>query len=125
MGPTSQAVRHVFVLMLENRSFDHMLGYSGITGSDAATGQPTQLNGLAGTESNNYNGKTYPVSPAADYAMLVDPGHDFTDVLKQLCGPAAVYPPEGPTRPSTTVDSWPPTWTPRRQPESKTIRARS
>jgi len=95
MGPTSQAVRHVFVLMLENRSFDHMLGYSGITGSDAATGQPTQLNGLAGTESNNYNGKTYPVSPAADYAMLVDPGHEFTDVLKQLCGPAAVYPPGG------------------------------
>ena len=28
-------IEHVFVLVLENRSFDHMLGYSGITGTDA------------------------------------------------------------------------------------------
>ena len=28
-------IEHVFVLMLENRSFDHMLGFSGITGKDA------------------------------------------------------------------------------------------
>jgi phospholipase C len=27
-------VRNVFVLMLENRSFDHMLGFSAITGFD-------------------------------------------------------------------------------------------
>lgn len=39
-------VRNVFVLMLENRSFDHMLGFSGITGTDAATGTPTAINGL-------------------------------------------------------------------------------
>ena len=28
----------VFVLMLENRSFDHLLGFSGMTGTDAETG---------------------------------------------------------------------------------------
>ncbi len=32
-------IKHIFVLMLENRSFDHMLGFSGITGTDAATGK--------------------------------------------------------------------------------------
>jgi len=34
-------IDHVFVLMLENRSFDHMLGFAGVQGSDAITGQPT------------------------------------------------------------------------------------
>ena len=52
-------IKHVFVLMLENRSFDHMLGFSGITGTDAATGQPTSIDGLNGSESNSYNGVTY------------------------------------------------------------------
>ena len=38
MTLTSQNIKHVFVLMLENRSFDHMLGFSGINGTDAASG---------------------------------------------------------------------------------------
>ncbi len=39
-------IHHVFVLMLENRSFDHMLGFSGITGIDPATQEQTAVNGL-------------------------------------------------------------------------------
>jgi len=77
--------------MLENRAFDHMLGFSGITGTDAVTGQPTSLNGLAGNESNSWNGKTATVSQPADEVMAVDPGHEFPDVLCQLAGPAAKY----------------------------------
>src|SRR5437868_5194105 len=34
-----QNIKHVFVLMLENRSLDHMLGFSGLTGKDAVSGQ--------------------------------------------------------------------------------------
>ena len=34
-------IEHVFVLMLENRSFDHMLGLSNIQGIDALSSQPT------------------------------------------------------------------------------------
>jgi phospholipase C len=86
-------IKNVFVLMLENRSFDHMLGFSGLTGTDAVTGDPTQINGLAGTESNSYNETTYQVSQPADYSMPVGPGHEFTDVVVQLCGQGAVYPP--------------------------------
>jgi phospholipase C len=85
-------ITNVFVLMLENRSFDHMLGFSGITGTDAATGQPTRLNGLTGTESNGFNGTTYTVSQPADQNLPVDPGHEFADVVEQLCGPGVTYP---------------------------------
>lgn len=88
-------IEHVFVLMLENRSFDHMLGFSRITGSDAVTGAAAQIDGLSGVESNSLNGQTYTVSPGADYRMPTDPDHEFTDVLHQLCGPAATYPSGG------------------------------
>lgn len=88
-------IQHVFVLMLENRSFDHLLGFSGITGTDAVTGANTTLQGLSGTETNSYNGTTFTVAQPADYAMAVDPGHEFPDVLCHLCGPAAAYPAAG------------------------------
>lgn len=91
----SDQIRHVFVLMLENRSFDHLLGFSGIKGTDAVSGLPTPVNGLTGAETNSYQGVTSTVSQPADYAMVVDPGHDFLDVLCQLCGPAATYTPGG------------------------------
>src|SRR6516164_10785667 len=81
--------------MLENRSLDHILGFSGITGTDAATGRPTTIRWLSGRESNSYNGATFTVSQPADWTMPLDPGHEFTDVLVQLCGPGAVYPPGG------------------------------
>lgn len=42
--------------MLENRSFDHMLGFSGLNG----------INGLNGIEGNSYNGTPYTVQKAAD-----------------------------------------------------------
>ena len=88
-------IEHVFVLMLENRAFDHMLGFSGITGHDAANGGSTQINGLTGSEANNFNGRVYGVSRGADDVMTVDPGHEFTNVLEQLCGPGATYPAGG------------------------------
>src|SRR5688572_17180920 len=93
-GPLSN-IRNVFVLMLENRSFDHMLGFSGITGTDAVTGKPTAINGLTGAEFNSYGGTNYPVTQPADFVMPVDPGHEFPDVLEQLAGPGASYQPGG------------------------------
>jgi phospholipase C len=98
-------IEHVFVLMLENRSFDHLLGFSGLTGTDAQTGRPTAVSGLSGSESNVYNGLTFPVSQPADWTMPLDPGHEFTDVLVQLCGPGAVYPPGG-TYPPVNVTGY-------------------
>jgi phospholipase C len=85
----SNQVQHVFVLMLENRSFDHMLGFSALRGTDASTGSATKINGLSGGESNVYNAQPFSVSPVAPDRMPVDPGHEFSNVLLQLCGEGA------------------------------------
>ncbi|WDD92596.1 alkaline phosphatase family protein [Burkholderia sp. FERM BP-3421] len=76
-----QIIQHVFVLMLENRSFDHLFALSGIPGIVAAT------NGNA----NTYNGATYAFGDGAPDPMPTDPGHEFTDVLEQLCGANAKF----------------------------------
>ena len=89
-------IKHIFVLMLENRSFDHMLGFSGIEGTDAVTGARTTIDGLTGIESNSYEGRTYTVSRGAADRMDPGPGHSFTNVLEQLCGEDARYPSGGP-----------------------------
>src|SRR5580700_8504501 len=92
-------IEHVFVLMLENRSFDHMLGFSGITGTDAATGASTQLKVPPAGAANVWKGTTFPASPPGVDPMAVDPYHEFTDVLEQLCGAAATYTSGGPYPP--------------------------
>ena len=99
VSPYAGPIRHVFVLMMENRSFDHMLGFSGITGTDAESKKVRSINGLKGDESNQSGGRGYSVTRGADWSMPVDPGHEFNNVLKQLCGgtggyrPGAPYPP--------------------------------
>jgi phospholipase C len=88
-------VTNVFVLMLENRSFDHILGQSGIHGLTVA---PPGA-------SNSYDGTRYPVGPSAPAAMTSDPGHEFPDVVTQLAGDGACYPPGGPY-PARTMDGF-------------------
>ena len=92
-------VEHLFVLVLENRSFDHMLGFSAIEGADADTGLSTAINGLSGDESNFLNGQEYRVIRGADLTMPTDPSHEFPAIVEQLCGPAATYPHGGPYPP--------------------------
>jgi phospholipase C len=77
------AVGHVFVLMLENHSFDNMLAFSGIPGIQVATT----------SNANTYNGTTYSVSTPAPVSMPTDPGHNFNDVFLQLCGEGALWVP--------------------------------
>lgn len=72
-------ITHVFVVMLENRSFDHMFAMSEIKGITAATTK----------NSNSYKGKTYPVQNGAPLSLPTDPGHEFLDVVEQLGGEGA------------------------------------
>jgi phospholipase C len=81
--PPASAIKHVFVLMLENHSFDNMLALSGIPGIDAATG----------ADSNSYKCRKpphrlvpCPFGPNAPPSMPTDPGHEFPDVYEQLTG---------------------------------------
>jgi phospholipase C len=74
-------IEYFIVLMLENRSFDHMLGY--LKAPDYA------IEGLDGTQSNQDSSEVaVPVDSTARYAgdFDPDPGHDFADVTIQLYG---------------------------------------
>jgi phospholipase C len=90
----SMRIKHVFVLMLENRAFDHLLGLSGVSGTDIDTGARRAINGAAG--SNTFGGVTVAPSVEADFKLNhppdVDPGHEFANTLAALCGLGAIYP---------------------------------
>jgi phospholipase C len=92
--PKPERIKHVFVLMLENRSFDHMLGFSGIQGIDAITGEPTAIEGADPARDWNLDlkGNKVPVFTPAKWAMDYDPGHEFPNVKTQLCGVKGEYP---------------------------------
>ena len=84
--PAAAGIQHLFVLMLENRSFDHLFALSGIAGIDAATPADT----------NAYGGTVYAFGGGAPDRMPTDPGHEFTDVVEQLCGAGVPFPKGGP-----------------------------
>lgn len=92
-------IKHVFVLMLENRAFDHMLGFSKIVGIDATTGKPTPICGVDPNTMFNVNPSApnikIPPSEGADFKLSKpqddDPGHEFLDTLVTLCGLNATY----------------------------------
>jgi phospholipase C len=74
-------LKHIVVLMMENRSFDHMLGF--------AQSAAWPIDGLNGTETNlDSQAGVATVSKDAGYAgdFNPDPGHAGLDVLTQLYG---------------------------------------
>jgi phospholipase C len=91
-------IEHVFVLMLENRSFDHMLGFSAITGVDIQ-GNPATIDGADPATQKNRDPTTnldVAVGFPADFHLSgVDtgPGHEFENVVTQLCGAGVTYTP--------------------------------
>lgn len=87
------SVEHIVLLMLENRSFDHMLGflYTG-QGNVSPAGQPFE--GLTGTEANPGASGGQPVTvfriepstPNAYFMPGADPGEGFMATNDQLYG---------------------------------------
>ena len=74
-------IKHLVVLMLENRSFDHMLGF--------LQSNSYSIDGLTGNETNPDNtGAPVTVSNDARYVgdLKNDPGHDFISVNEQIFG---------------------------------------
>ena len=91
-GNKLPSVNHIVQLMLENRSFDHMLGflYAG-AGNVSPAGQPFE--GLTGSESNtDASGNTvrvYQIDHAAAGAYFMpgaDPGEGYANTNVQLFG---------------------------------------
>ena len=91
-GDQLSAIDHIVVLMLENRSFDHMLGFLyADAGNMSPTGQPFE--GLTGTESNPVakgpSVKVFKVKPTGKYAYFMpgaDPGEGYSATNSQLFG---------------------------------------
>ena len=76
------SVEHVVVVMLENRSFDHMLGHldhGGLTPIDEATDNVKDVSDPEGPRCSVHFWPT-------DRDVTVDPGHSFADVVRQLTG---------------------------------------
>jgi phospholipase C len=88
LGPLAQ-INHIVVLMMENRSFDHMLGY-------LEQGGMPEVDGLTGEEKNvDRDGNEYPVwefqpdqtafhKPGHAYDQSLDPCHSVQCVHAQL-----------------------------------------
>jgi phospholipase C len=81
------AINHVFVLMLENRSYDSLFGWSNFTGL-TPDGTPTTANGLPaeGVTNIGRTGQPYKLGNNPPFFLGFDPSHEFTDVAVQLCG---------------------------------------
>jgi phospholipase C len=90
MNNTEPNIKNVFVLMLENHSFDNIFAMSGIQDINAATVQ----------DWNSYHGEKFLVQDGAPASMTTDPGHEFKDVLEQLCGADAACKYKGGAYPS-------------------------
>ncbi len=96
---SSSGVRHIVVLMLENRSFDHMLGF--------LKEQNYDVEGLTGTESNPTDPALSDQGPVEQvpvgkmsgtdgYVTNPDPAHEYPDVNVQIFGQT---PPPSPSIP--------------------------
>jgi phospholipase C len=94
-------INHFVVLMLENRSFDHVLGM--------LKAQNPLIDGVLDHEFANRLDPAVPTSPLIStgsdppFAMPFDPGHEFEDVQIQLYGrlPSAARKPASPTIPAS------------------------
>jgi phospholipase C len=73
-------VEHVVVLMLENRSFDHMLGYLSLEGGRS------DVDGLKAEFADQHGGLAYRVHHLDRTAIVDDPEHSSDAVDLQLGG---------------------------------------
>jgi phospholipase C len=77
-----QKIDHIVVLMLENRSFDHMLGYLSLEGGR------DDIDGLREGLANDHDGRRYPVRHLETTAIPDDPDHSGRSVDLQIGGGA-------------------------------------
>jgi phospholipase C len=107
-------IKHIFVLVLENRSFDHIFGEIPIKGIDAETHQGTTIERRSAETFNDvvddHDNLLFhcPVGPGQAKSVGIDPGHEFDNTLMALCGVdgAPLYPPYPPVDNSGFAQSY-------------------
>src|SRR6478609_10964225 len=83
-------IENIIVVMMENRSFDHLLGYLSLppsNRSDIEGFKPGQI------YQNAYNGKTYPIHELGDTNVVEDPPHERADNALQFGASKVSAPP--------------------------------
>ncbi len=100
-GTNLSSIQYVVVLMLENRSFDHMLGFL-YSGSGNVSPAGHSFDGLSGTEANSPSSgppvtvfKIEPSTPNAYFMPGADPGEGYMatnsrSAIPGTAGPAPV-----------------------------------
>jgi phospholipase C len=73
-----QKVDHFVVVMLENRSFDHMLGYLSLTGGRS------EIDGLRPGLANSYRGRDHLAHHLDTTALEFDPDHSAAAIDQQI-----------------------------------------
>lgn len=73
--PDQDPIKHVIVLMLENNSFDHVLG---------DLPKVKKVDEKSTTNTNTYFDKQYPQKASFDRIVSPEPKHDLKDVLVQI-----------------------------------------
>jgi phospholipase C len=103
MNLADERIRHVVVLMMENRSFDNMLGHLTIDGRK-------DVDGVSHRRSNEHNDHTYPVRPAKKTKLekMQDPPHGPRLIDKavadgQMTGFVAAFAEEHPEDPDPGI----------------------
>lgn len=104
-------INHLFVLMLENRSYDNIFGFSGFSGKDPRTGIMQHADDLTVTDRFQVpvlSGDRKPVTEEAEFQLRrtgdgEGPAHEFTDVALSLCG-RSIFSPKDSMEPSVKAD---------------------
>lgn len=99
-----RGIKRLVVLMLENRSFDHLFGY--------LRSSNLKIAGLNGTEFNQKDPNTaidprIAVRRSTSFVMPFDPAHEFYDVQVQLYGPLKGTAPDLPPLANSPTDPAP------------------
>src|SRR5215469_7003556 len=71
-------IDHIVVVMLENRSFDHMLGYLSLSG------RRPDVDGLRPELANRYHERAYPPHHLDETAIGMDPDHSAGAIDTQI-----------------------------------------
>ncbi len=78
-------IEHLVVLTMENRSFDHMLGYLSLPVAAGGQGR-TDVDGLTGNESNPHQGNVFPTFTLTRTLFSPDPPHGHEPVHHAING---------------------------------------
>jgi phospholipase C len=76
-------IQHIIVLMLENNSFDRMLGCMKAVRPEVEGPRPPEMNPFTNPDYPDST-RLFTQLPGAERTVAVDPGHDLDDVLRQI-----------------------------------------